>query len=105
VLIQELFPDDLTRLPLKMDGPVLSGAREWIDVASLQRKQQRASEQDGKILLCEMIIMRQDFGDAFGSHRLHGNSVGQAVLLVRVGLVEDEPGLRRSKTIASSSEA
>ena len=48
-------------------------------------------EQDGKPFLCEMVIMGQDFGDALLPHRLHRNAIGQAVSLVRAGLVEGNP--------------
>jgi len=41
-----------------------------------------------------MIVMRQDIGDPLLPHRLHGDAVGQAVLLVRAGLVEGESGLK-----------
>ena len=37
----------------------------------------RLSQHDGKALLREMIIMRQDFGDAVLPHGAHRNAVGQ----------------------------
>ena len=45
--------------------------------------------------------MRWDFADAFCTHRLHRNAVGQAVFLIRPGFVEGQarkeglPGLRQ----------
>ncbi len=51
---------------------------------------QRSLEQDGETLLREMIIMRQDVGDAFLSHGFHRDAVGEAVILVEAGFVECE---------------
>jgi hypothetical protein len=48
------------------------------------------SQQQGETLLPEMMIKRQDFGDGFLTHGLHRDAVGQAVFLVRAGLVESK---------------
>ena len=48
------------------------------------------SQQEDETLLPEMMIMRQDFGDGFLTHGLHRDAVGQAVFLVRAGLVESK---------------
>ena len=47
-------------------------------------------QQDSKAFLHEMIVMRQDFADAFGPHRLHRDAIRQAVTLVWAGFVEGE---------------
>jgi hypothetical protein len=49
-------------------------------------------EQFGKPFLREMIIMRQDFGNAFPMHHQHRDAVGQAVALVGAGFVEGQAG-------------
>ena len=41
-----------------------------------------------RLLLSEMIIMGQDFADAFLPHRIYRNAVNQAIALVGAGFVE-----------------
>jgi hypothetical protein len=59
------------------------------------------SQQDSKAFLAEMPVMRENFGDAFLTHCLHRHAVGQAVFLVRAGLIQGKtilkplPGLRQ----------
>ena len=47
-------------------------------------------DQDDKPFLRKMIIMRQDFGDTLLPHDLHRNAVGQALTLIRTGLVQGQ---------------
>ena len=53
------------------------------------------SEQRDESFLSEVVIVRQDFGDAFPPHRLHRDGVGQAVPFIRAGFVEGQAGEER----------
>jgi hypothetical protein len=48
------------------------------------------SEQVREPLPCEVIVMREDFGDALLAHALHRDAIGEAVLLVRAGFVKSK---------------
>ena len=41
-----------------------------------------------KTFLREVMIVRENFGEAFTAHHLHGDAIRQAVFLVGTGLVE-----------------
>ncbi len=62
------------------------------DIPDAEGKRQPESdlEQDGKPFLREMSVMGEDFGNAFGSHRLHGNAIREAVFFIGAGFVECE---------------
>jgi hypothetical protein len=56
------------------------------------RRVRRCSKQSGKAFLREMIIVRQDFGDALLPHGFHRNAVGETIFLIRPGFVEGQAG-------------
>ncbi len=60
-----------------------------VDMRRVMRRRD-PSEQNGESFLREMPVMRQDAGDAFLPHCFHPYAVGEAVLLVRAGLVQRE---------------
>ena len=53
------------------------------------------SQQGNEAFLGEVIVVREDVGDAFQSHRLHRDAVSKTVLLVGACLVKGEPGLKQ----------
>jgi len=46
------------------------------------------SKQNGESFLSEMHVMRQNLRDPLTAHRGHGDTIGQAVGLVRTGFVK-----------------
>src|SRR5438093_10439296 len=59
----------------------------------------RLCKQDMKAFLCEMMIVAQDVCQALAPHRLHGDTVGQAVLLIETGFVQSQRITERGMTL------
>ncbi len=84
------FGSSLVPQPFHLAAGAASGkgGGSVVPVRHLGRRCDGPSKQDGESFLHEMTIVRQDLGDAFLSHRLHRNAVGQAVFLIGAGFVE-----------------
>src|SRR5262249_21729146 len=47
-------------------------------------------EQDVKPFLCEMVIVGEDIRQSLTAHRLHGDAIRQAIMLIKTGSVKSE---------------
>jgi len=57
-----------------------------------------------KAFLCEMMIVAQDVCQALAPHRLHGDTVGQAVLLIETGFLQSQRIKERGMTLGDDSD-
>ena len=48
----------------------------------------RLAEQDVKAFLGKMVIVRQDIHEALAAHDVHGDTIREAVLLIKARFVE-----------------
>src|SRR5262249_6866821 len=62
----------------------------------LARDPNRLLKKPGEAFLGEMIVTRQDFRDALLMHHIHGDAIGETVVLVGTGLVESKLVGKRS---------
>ena len=55
------------------------------------RRAVESAEKGQKAFLLEMPVVRENLGQPFPPHRLHGNTIRKAVALVRPRMIELQP--------------
>ena len=61
-------------------------------------------EQDVKAFLREMMVVAQNVCQALAAHRLHGDTVGQAVLLIETSFVQGQRIEERGMTLGNHGD-